>query len=153
MTLLWLQPLNTSVNIAFGYNATIFCADQASNEVTFALLPVEAIVSYNNDANYLVEVRHFNSCDLLCSQPGVLLSVRPQDKAHAVSLLKGWAAAADPLIVYVVVLCNKWAASSPGQYFAKDHVLMRAWPGMLLATSVLSQLVFTECVAVCRIPM
>ena len=58
MTLLWLQPLNTSVNIAFGYNATIFCADQASNEVTFAILPVEAIVSYNNDANYLVEVRH-----------------------------------------------------------------------------------------------
>ena len=74
MTLLWLQPLNTSTNIALGYNATIVCADQASDELTVANLPVEAILSYNNNANYLVQVRCLSSCNLLCSQPSVFLS-------------------------------------------------------------------------------
>ena len=82
---LWLQPSNTSTNIALGYNATIICADQASDEVTIAILPIEAILSYNNNANILVQVRHPSSCS--AASPVCFCQLVIQRKAHAVSLL------------------------------------------------------------------
>ena len=98
MMLLWLQPLNTSTNIALAYNATIFCADQAADELDVANLPdqltvanlaVEAILSYNNDANYLLQVRHLKSAATWPSASQVCFcqTATPQ-KAHAVSMLR-----------------------------------------------------------------
>ena len=109
MMLLWLQPLNTSTNIAVGYNATIVCADQASNEFIIANLPIEAILSYNNDANH-VAVSHLSSCS--AANPVCFCQKMTHQTAHSVPPLKWRPAVADSLSVSEVVLRHNWTATS-----------------------------------------